>query len=137
MKYDYLLNKQRPESSRRKMSAYDRAAQFSAFAALVGLDDQINETARIVGGRIELSEDEADILNRKLRALAQTVNENGERPQVRICRFIPDKHKDGGAYITEINTVKRVDEVFFKIRFSDGTEINISDILDLEITDPA
>lgn len=137
MKYDYLLDRQRPQSSRPKMSAADRAAQFSSFAALVGLDDQINETARLVDSKIELSEDEAAALNRKLLILAQMTNENGERPGIKLCRFVPDERKSGGAYVTSINTVKQVDDVFFKIKFSDGTEVDISDILDLEITDPA
>lgn len=48
MKYDHIINLERPASSRPKMSSADRAAQLSAFAALVGLDEQMDETARLV-----------------------------------------------------------------------------------------
>ncbi len=135
MKYDYLINQPRPASLRPKMSAVDRAAQFSAFAALVGLDEQMDETARLVGSKIELSEDEIEVLNRKFQVLAQRLNEDEERPQVKVCYFVPDERKDGGAYVTKVGTVKRIDEVFFKLLFTDGAEICVSDILDFNITE--
>ncbi len=135
MKYDHLINQLRPASSRPKMSAVDRAAQFSAFAALVGLDEQMDETARLVDSKIELSEDEIEILNRKFQYLAQRLNQDEERPQVKVCYFVPDERKDGGAYVTKVGTVKRIDEVFFKLLFTDGAEICVSDILDFNITE--
>ncbi len=135
MKYDHLINQPRPASSRPKMSAVDRAAQFSAFAALVGLDEQMDETARLVDSKIELSEDEIEILNRKFQVLAQKLNEDKERPQVKVCYFVPDERKNGGAYVTKIGMVKRIDDIFFKITLIDRTEINTSDILDFEILD--
>lgn len=132
MRYDRLLNMRRPQSSRPKMSALERAAQFSAFAALVGLDDKINETARLVDGRLELSEDESEALNRKIQRLSQSLNEGGEIPEVKVTYFVPDALKDGGAYVTKSGKVKRIDEVFFKIVFTDRTQVNISDIIELE-----
>lgn len=135
MKYDHIINQQRPASSRPKMSAIDRAAQFSAFAALVGLDKQMDETARLVDSKIELSEDEVAILNRKFQILTNKQNDNEDYPNIKVTWFVPDLHKEGGAYVTKIGTVKRVDEVFFKIILVDRTEINISDILDFEIID--
>lgn len=115
------------------MSAIDRAAQFSAFAALVGLDEQMDETARIVDSKIELSEDESEILNRKIQILAQKLSE--DYPQIKVSYFVPDPHKEGGAYATRIGVVKRIDEVLREILFTDGTKISISDILDFEIMD--
>lgn len=49
--------------------------------------------------------------------------------------FVPDPRKDGGDYVTKIGTVKRIDEVFFKVLFKDGTEIDVSDVLDFDITE--
>lgn len=135
MKYDHLINQPRPASLRPTMSAVDRAAQFSAFAALVGLDEQMDETARLVDSKIELSEDEIEILNRKFQYLAQRLNEDEKRPQVKVCYFVPDERKEGGAYVTKVGTVKRIDEVFFKLLFTDGAEICVSDILDFNITE--
>lgn len=134
MRYKEIIDRQRPASSRPKMSAAERAAQFSSFAALVGLDDKMDETARLVGSQIELSEDESEILNRKIQRLVQRLNEGGEEPKVRVTYFVPDTLKDGGAYVTKIGEVKRIDEVFFKIVFADLTEVNISDILELSMS---
>ena len=133
MMYERIIDLSRPVSSRPKMSATDRAAQFSAFAALVGLDEQLDETARPVDSKIELSEDDMERLNRKLLLLAQKVGEYGEHPQVRALCFVPDERKDGGAYAVKIGAVKRIDEAFHKILFTDGSEIGISDIFDFEM----
>ncbi len=130
-KYANIIGLPRPESRRPKMSAIDRAAQFSAFAALVGLDEQMNETARIVDGKIELSEDEMEFLERKFALLLSKLN--NEYPDVKITYFVPDERKKGGSYVTKNVTVKRIDEVFRKIFLMDGAEINIADVLDFEI----
>ncbi len=131
MKYSNIINLSRPPSSRPKMSAIDRAAQFSAFAALVGLDEQMDETARLVDNKIELSEDEVETLNQKFKRLIEV--SDGVKPQIKVTYFVPDPRKDGGAYVTKIGTVKRIDDIFLKILFADRTEISVSDILDFEI----
>lgn len=131
MRYSAIINLTRPESRRQKMSAADRAAQFSAFAALNGLEEQINETARFVDRKIELSEDEMETLNRKIRLLIEKTC--GGSPQIKAVWFVLDSQKDGGSYVTKIGAVKRVDEVFRKILFADGTQIHIPDIFDFEI----
>lgn len=44
--YDDIINYSRPVSTTRKhMSAMDRAAQFAPFAALTGLDEAMEDTA--------------------------------------------------------------------------------------------
>ena len=48
------------------MSNYERAAQFSPFAALTGYDDAIVETARLTDSRIEPDEAAINILNKKI-----------------------------------------------------------------------
>ncbi len=131
MRYDRIINFSRPPSSRPKMSAADRAAQFSAFAALVGLDEQIDEAARLVDSKIELSEDEIETLNQKFQQLVEVLG--NQRPQIKATYFLPDPRKSGGMYVTKIGTVKRVDDVFFKILFTDGAKISVSDILDFDI----
>jgi hypothetical protein len=48
MKYDDIINLPHPTSAKHpRMSLYDRAAQFSPFAALTGHEDAIEETARV------------------------------------------------------------------------------------------
>lgn len=58
--YDDIIDLPYPTSSRHpRMSLYDRAAQFSPFAALTGHEAAIQETARIARGKMEDSTDKA------------------------------------------------------------------------------
>lgn len=43
-RYADIINLPRPKSSHKPMSMHDRAAQFSPFSALTGLDDELAET---------------------------------------------------------------------------------------------
>ena len=48
-KYDDIIEMEHPTSSKHpRMSLYNRAAQFSPFAALTGHEDAIKKTARLV-----------------------------------------------------------------------------------------
>ena len=135
MRYGRIINLPRTASCRPKMSALDMAAQFSAFAALVGLDEQMDETARLVDSKIELSDDEIDRLNRKILLLLQKVNNSEGYPKIKVIYFAPDQRKNGGSYVTKIGAVKRVDDIFRQILFTDGTNLKISEMLDFEIID--
>lgn len=54
MKYGDIINLPHHVSLKRsRMSMHDRAAQFSAFAALTGFDSVIDETARMVESMAE------------------------------------------------------------------------------------
>lgn len=56
-KYDKIINLPHRQSKRRKhMSMSERAAQFGAFRALTGYEDEIAETARYTEKRAELDE---------------------------------------------------------------------------------
>ena len=44
-KYEDIINMERPVSKHPKMSMHDRAAQFAPFAALTGLEEELEETA--------------------------------------------------------------------------------------------
>ena len=69
-KYDDIINHPRHESStRKKMSNYDRAAQFAPFAALTGYEEVIRDQEKIVYDRVILSEDEINDLNDVLNYL--------------------------------------------------------------------
>ena len=104
-KYDDILNQRRPASRRPKMSALERAAQFSPFAALTGYEDAVRESARRTEDRRSLSQEEMDFLNRQLCYLA---DRTGEGPWAAFTCFVPDARKAGGAYETFTGRVKRV-----------------------------
>ena len=76
-----------------KMSMYNRAAQFASFAALTGHDSAIKETARLTDNERELSDSEAEVLNRKLNYILDNIE--GNIP-IEVEYFEPDSKKDGG-----------------------------------------
>lgn len=107
---------------------HDRAAQFAPFAALVGYDDTVAETARLTESRPELDEQEQRELNARLCALADHIQEH---PEVRIRYFVPDERKSGGAIIEICGIVKKLVAADGTIVLTDGTVIPISDIIEL------
>ena len=84
-------------ATRPHMSLYDRAAQFSPFAALTGYDDMVKEEARLTDDMREVSEVELEDLNRKLAMISEAI-EKREHPPVTVTYFIPDERKSGGRY---------------------------------------
>ena len=129
-KYDDIINLPHKQSSRRPhMSMIDRAAQFSPFAALTGHDAAIKETARLTDRKIELDEYRKVELNAQLQQILEHV---AERPRVIVTYFLPDKYKEGGAYVTHSGAVKKIDEYEQIILMSDGTRIPIEDVAEIE-----
>jgi len=128
-KYDAIINLPHHVSATRpRMSMIDRAAQFSPFAALTGYDAAIKETGRLTDRRIELSEDERIVLDRKQQILLDHIN---DRPEVSVTYFVPDERKDGGAYVTVTGQVKKVDEFERLLILTDGSKIPLDEIQDL------
>ena len=68
-------------------------------------------------------------LNHKLQIL---VDKGKEEPKINITYFEPDDKKDGGAYITIIGIVKKIDEYERTILMKDGQVIPIDEIIRLE-----
>ena len=132
-KYSKLKNITRPQyPDLPPMSIEDRAAQFSPFAAVVGYDDAVEETARFTDSMIELSEDEVVLLNGALARLRETI---GEKPQIRVTYFVPDAKKDGGEYVSKTGIVKRIDEYENVLIFTDGDKVTVSSIIKVEFVD--
>ena len=111
------------------MSAFDRAAQFSPFAALTGHDAAITETARLTETRVELDEYGKADLNRRLCILQDRMD---EQPAVSITYFQPDTKKSGGAYITAAGCIKRMEEYTRAVVMQDDTRIPIDQIIAVE-----
>ena len=129
-KYDDIIDLPRPRSNARpKMSNHDRAAQFSPFAALVGYDDAVKETARLTDEMTALDDEKIAELGEKIRKIYELVD---KRPTVTVRYFVPDGKKTGGKYISVTGGVKRVDVYGSKIIMSDGKEILMDLIVDIE-----
>lgn len=126
--YDDIIHLPHPNSAKHpRMSMTDRAAQFSPFAALTGHGAAIEETARLTDRRIELTEEEKTVLDEKLRLLLETGGEG------MITYFLPDERKDGGAYVTKLGTIKKIDPLEGRVILTDHTSIHIENILEIEI----
>lgn len=106
-RYDDIIDLPRFISKgRRHMSNYDRAAQFAPFDALTGYDEAIEETGRTTENEIVLGESEMQMLDHRFAILREHIN---EMPVIRIRYFEPDMYKDGGTYLEEEVTVKKID----------------------------
>ena len=123
-KYRKILSMPRPVSETRPhMSLYDRAAQFSPFAALTGYGDMLDEADRTVQRRVTLSEEEQTQLGETLTRLASSPD-----VPLTVTYFVPDEKKDGGAYVTLTGAGKKVDVDTRLLWLSDGTRIPFDDI---------
>lgn len=116
-------------ATRPRMPARNRAAQFSPFSALTGYDAMIREAARPTDRRIDPGEDHRNALDGKQRILRDAAPEH---PRVEIRYFVPDETKPGGKYVTVTGNLKRIDEPNRRIILTDGAEIPVDGILDIE-----
>lgn len=126
-RYDDIIDLPHPVSQRHpQMLLADRAAQFSPFAALTGLDAALQETARLTDQRITLDEYEQAELDKTLQALREAAPQH---PAVEITYFQPDARKAGGQYVTSVGHVKRIAEYEQQLILTEGTSIPLAEII--------
>ena len=129
-KYEDIINHAHHISTAHKqMTMYNRAAQFSPFAALTGYDDDVKEAGRIVGKEKLLGEDQIEKLNSTIAWLKE---HSKEKPLVKVTYFVPDKRKSGGEYKNEELNVRLVDEVQKFIAFTNNRKISLDLITNIE-----
>ena len=125
-KYDDIIRLSRPNSGKRaKMSNYDRAAQFSPFAALTGFDAAIAETGRLTDDRIELDEGGKQLLDEQMQAVLEKIE---AQPRVTVLWFCYDERKAGGTYVSTTGHVKKVDTYTGKLLLTSGQAIPLGEI---------
>lgn len=130
--YEDIINLPHHQSNTRPhMSLHDRAAQFAPFAALTGYDDAVKEARRLTDGKPELDENQLTELDQMLTELTKRISEH---PEV-ITYFEPDNKKDGGAYITFIGRLKKIDNYKRIFVFEDGREIQSCNIINMDVLD--
>ena len=128
-KYEDIINLPHHVSKTHpQMPLYDRAAQFSPFAALTGYEDAIWETARLTDDWVQLSEDKKQELDEKVQHLM--AEEMGTEP-VTITYFQPDERKEGGSYRTVTGQIKKFDMYKRKVFLTDGTKIELEKIVEI------
>ncbi|MDY4755576.1 MAG: hypothetical protein SO355_09620 [Candidatus Faecousia sp.] len=128
--YDDILHLSRPVSVRHaRMSMVDRGAQFSPFAALVGYEQVLQESARLTQEETFLDESSKELLDRKLRFLADHLGQVG---QVRFLCYRPDERKSGGSFLRLEGSVKKIDLYRRRVVLADGQEFAIEDIRSID-----
>ena len=130
-KYEDIINMPHHVSKKHpQMSLEARSAQFAPFAALVGYEDAVEETARLTTNKKEINEEQKTILNNKLQKIKKNIL---QKPEITFTYFVPDSRKQGGKYITCTGKVRKIDEYNQKIILEDRTQIPILDIIEITI----
>lgn len=130
--YDDIINLPHHVSDRHpQMSAIDRAAQFSPFAALTGHEAAIAETARLTEAKAKLDETRKEALDARLQLIRQRLP---LQPEIAVTYFVPDARKEGGSYLRVTGVPKKLDDTEHKIIMQNGTVIPIDDIFEIEST---
>lgn len=109
-----------------RMPLISRAAQFAPFQALCGYSEAIQETERLTQEKVELTEEEQNLLDQKLRKLISNAKE------AVFTYFQPDEKKSGGAYITAVGSIHSIEHIGRVVVLSDKTAIPIENILTIE-----
>lgn len=112
-----------------QMSIYNRAAQFSPFAALTGHEEALQEARRRTKQEKEQSEDSRSLLDQNMRRLLQRIR---EKPQITLTYFEPDSKKEGGLYRTVHGRLVKTDRGRGLLFLDTGEEIPLERITMLE-----
>jgi len=129
--YSHIIN--RPHHVSRKhphMSNYGRAAQFAAFKALDGFEEEIAESARYVECRQPLTEAELAALDAAFCRLLEL-----EQPRITVTYFIPDAQKAGGVYVQYTGYFRFLDRSTQRMKFVKGRAIPLDAVAAVQFTE--
>lgn len=132
-RYSDIIDLPHHQSARRPhMPVYNRAAQFAPFAALSGYDTMVRNTADLLllDKRISIDDDWKNILGHNLQVILENPTLN---QLVRITHFDEQATELGGTYVEYEGNIEKLKEFPPRIIFSDGTEIKIENIIDIQI----
>ena len=130
-RYDDIIELPHPISRHHApLSRWERAAQFSPFAALTGYDAVIAETGRLTADAFELTEEEKLRISDTLLFLRDQAE---DAPAVTIDVFLPDKCKEGGEYRRLTGHIRRIDPIEQTILWEDGSVFPFSHLRSMEI----
>ena len=88
------------------------------------------EVNRQTEPRADLAEDAQAALQETLRRLAARA---GEHPRLAATYFVPDARKSGGAYVTAVGALRRIDESRRALVLEGGARIPLDDLSDLAL----
>ena len=126
MKIDDIINYNYTGSKRKKkMSLYERSAQFAPFQSLEGYTDDVKETERLTKKEIYLDETSIEEINNVIKYIYDN-NLIAE-----ITYFIKDKRKDGGNYNKITGYIKKIDVINKQIILKDNSKIDIESVINV------
>ncbi len=129
--YEDIIDMPHHESEvHQHMSLYERAAQFSPFAALTGHEDVIEETGRLTVSKVDIDESVKEKLDAEL---ARIIDKIDECPYISVTYYKPDERKSGGAYITYEGNIQKIDEYARTIVMDNEVNISFDDIVGLKL----
>lgn len=130
MRYEHIIDLPHHVSAKHKqMSMTSRAAQFSSFKALTGFEDEIDEAARYLDSKTELTDDELEALDKAFQLLSEI---GSDQPNISITYFVADNMKKGGKYVTVSGNFRFLDMEVRMLKLTNGTAIPLDDIVDLK-----
>ena len=130
-KYSDIIDLPYKKSMKRPhMSRENRAAQFAPFAAVVGHEKAVKETARFTDEKRELDETAKVMLDEKLQEIERDLPTNYD---VEFLYFLEDDFKAGGKYLEIVGRVKKIDPYLKMIHLVDGHQIAIESIYDISL----
>lgn len=128
-RYQHLLEHPHHVSGKHTpMKQEERAAQFGAFQALTGYEEEIAETARLVNAVPQLTEDQQAALNDVFRQLLQL-----DQPLIALTYFVPDISKNGGAYLQCIGHFRFLDMAERRLKLVEGIAVSLDEICGIEL----
>ena len=128
-RYDDIIDLPHHRSDKRPhMTMTERAAQFAPFAALVGYEAAVAETARLTDEKTEIDDYDKEVINSRLVMLS-CFGDN--KPYIEVKYFAPDEKKRGGSFRVKAGVPKKIKEFEQELVMEDGTVIPFSDIFEI------
>ena len=129
-RYEDILDLPHPVSQNHPpMPLLARAAQFAAFKALTGYEEEIVEEGRYTEHAIELDEHRKEVLDRRLRVLWER---RSEKPTAEFICFEPDQRKAGGSYRHICGVIAKIDPLKNTLMLQSGEQIALERLCDLQ-----
>ena len=123
---DIIETSYKKSTKYKQMKRKNRAAQFAPFAALTGYKDIIHDTERLTEEKRVIDENKRMLLDQKLKHFLKT------QEMIKITYFKKEETKTGGCYLSIMQSVKRIDELYKTVILNNQQIIAIEDIYDLE-----
>lgn len=131
-KYADLLPLSRPEPIRPRMTAQNRAKIFSPFAALRGYEEEIASEGKdhLKGKRIELSEEQKEILGNKISQLRKGLS-------VKVKYFTDGYYEELPGKVDSVDAINKELKIYTGVTNAIGKElptiIPFEDILEVKV----